>query len=91
MTATTTPASTLTRATGLLTNIHSPFEFTFIPTDRQVVSVSECVPSSLAKTDEEMEEKQHVNKISRSADFVFKRRFVRRARRRNRRNGARTN
>ena len=76
MTATTTPANTLTRATSLLTNVHSLIEFTFTPSDRRIVSVCQRIPSSLAHTDEEMEEKQHVNKI-RQSDFIIKQRFVR--------------
>src|ERR1700722_10371070 len=76
MTTTTTHANTLTRATGLLTNIHSLLEFTFTPSDRRIVSLPQRIPSSPAYTDEEMEEKQHVNKIHQS-DFIIKQRFVR--------------
>jgi hypothetical protein len=41
-------------------------------TDRQIVSgPPQCVPSSLAPTDEEMQVKQYVNKNHQSGDFSF--------------------
>jgi hypothetical protein len=39
---------------------HSPFKLTFTPTDHQVFSLSQCC-SSLANTDEETEEKGHID------------------------------
>ena len=72
MTAPTAPASKLTRATGLLAGMDSLLEFAFTPSDGRIVSEPpRCIPSSLAQTGEEMEEKEHVNKISRSADFHY--------------------
>src|SRR3984957_5864141 len=71
MTPSPTSANTLTVRHPILTNMHSPLEFNFTSSDRRIVSLSQRVPSSLAHTDEEMEEKQNVNKISQSADFSF--------------------
>jgi hypothetical protein len=72
----TVPANTLTARQGLLTYMNSPLEFTFTPSDRRIVSgPPQRVPSSLAHTDEETEEKQHVNKISQSPDFHFQTAF----------------